>query len=447
MRNWWSSSPSLVNCILWSNTPDELVNDDPAEDTPTVSFSDVQGGLSEGTVDGGGNIDADPLFVDADGPDDIPGTEDDDLHLALCSPAVNAGTNTPPGGLPATDLDGNPRVVGGTVDMGVYEYQIVEPDADGDGVPDGCDVCQGDDASGDTDGDGVCDDIDLCPNDNPDDTDGDGVCDSVDVCPGFDDNADDDGDGVPDGCDVCPGGDDTVDTNENGIPDDCDVAAPVLPPAPHDILKNRYVSIDPRGASGGNLGKNFDIRVTLTASLVPGVTAIGSSWFAGPPDARCISEVTTAPGTAPNWDACPTLHLTGCPIIPTSDYDIEVVGGGVLAAQTQALPTGSPGKSWGDVVGSFDPVADKWTPPDGLVSINDAVAAIKTFQNPSLVGPGCGTPPCNATHVSVTDVHPAGFPLQPWGTPNQVVDINDVFAIILGFQGNAFPGPQLGNCP
>ncbi|MBT8189402.1 MAG: T9SS type A sorting domain-containing protein [Bacteroidia bacterium] len=34
------------------------------------------------------------------------------------------------------------------------------------------------------------------------DSDGDGVCDNDDVCPGFDDNADADGDGIPDGCDT-----------------------------------------------------------------------------------------------------------------------------------------------------------------------------------------------------------------------------------------------------
>jgi len=54
---------------------------------------------------------------------------------------------------------------------------------------------------------------------------------------------------------------------------------------------------------------------------------------------------------------------------------------------------------------------------------------------------------CHATHVSITDIHPAGFPGTPFGAPNQQVDINDVFAIILGFQGIEFPGPQIGSCP
>ncbi|MCH7913529.1 MAG: hypothetical protein IH856_10910, partial [Deltaproteobacteria bacterium] len=131
-------------------------------------------------------------------------------------------------------------------------------------------------------------------------------------------SADSDGDGVPDECDLCPGEDDNVDVNGNGIPDACDVEAPILAPSPHDILKNRYISIDPRGANEINAGKDLDIRLTLTSTLVSGVTAVGSQWWANAPDADCIAVVgPTRPAVPPNWDACPTLHLTGCPIIPT----------------------------------------------------------------------------------------------------------------------------------
>ncbi len=52
---------------------------------------------------------------------DFCGNEDDDYHLQPGSPAINLGTNDPPGGLPPTDADGNPRVVCGVVDMGPYE--------------------------------------------------------------------------------------------------------------------------------------------------------------------------------------------------------------------------------------------------------------------------------------------------------------------------------------
>jgi predicted outer membrane repeat protein len=57
-------------------------------------------------------LDVDPEFVDpAHG----------DYHLRNTSLCVNAGTNGAPA-LPATDLDGSPRIAGGTVDLGAYEF-------------------------------------------------------------------------------------------------------------------------------------------------------------------------------------------------------------------------------------------------------------------------------------------------------------------------------------
>ncbi len=56
-------------------------------------------------------IGIDPLFRD---------TANGDYRLQPCSPLINAGTNSviAPG---ATDLNGNPRIQGGTVDIGAYE--------------------------------------------------------------------------------------------------------------------------------------------------------------------------------------------------------------------------------------------------------------------------------------------------------------------------------------
>ncbi|HEX5035028.1 MAG TPA: choice-of-anchor D domain-containing protein, partial [bacterium] len=72
----------------------------------------------------GGNITApglDPLFIDAAA---------GNFQLGLGSPAIDAGTSSAPN-LPATDHDGNPRVVGGEVDMGALEAQ---PDIDVDPI-------------------------------------------------------------------------------------------------------------------------------------------------------------------------------------------------------------------------------------------------------------------------------------------------------------------------
>jgi len=69
--------------------------------------------LSGTNVTTGGNLlGIDPLFIG-------PGYWD--CHLRAGSPALDAGDNSPPGGLGPTDADGNPRVLGGVVDVGAYE--------------------------------------------------------------------------------------------------------------------------------------------------------------------------------------------------------------------------------------------------------------------------------------------------------------------------------------
>jgi hypothetical protein len=130
MLNFNNSNPMLTNVIMWSNsaaTGPEIHNT--FLSTPNISYSDIQGcgGSSSWNPacgnNGGSNIDADPLFVDADGADNIFGTADDNLRLQSGSPAIDAGNNAAiPAGV-ITDLDGNPRIISGTVDMGAYEAQ------------------------------------------------------------------------------------------------------------------------------------------------------------------------------------------------------------------------------------------------------------------------------------------------------------------------------------
>lgn len=86
---------------------------------PIVEFNDafnqsVSYGDSCSGFDGSnGNISGDPKLVNV---------TKGKYQLAAGSPAINAGSNSAPD-LPAKDLAGHPRIVGGTIDMGAYEYQ------------------------------------------------------------------------------------------------------------------------------------------------------------------------------------------------------------------------------------------------------------------------------------------------------------------------------------
>jgi predicted outer membrane repeat protein len=132
-----SLTVTLKNSILWNNTAlsgDNIYN---SGGSVSIGHSDVQGGwngaevvhVSGGTGSSlGGNINVVPRFIDANGPDNIAGTLDDNLRLRNISPCLDVGNNAY-NTLP-TDLDGNPRIVDGpdtnataTIDMGAYERQ------------------------------------------------------------------------------------------------------------------------------------------------------------------------------------------------------------------------------------------------------------------------------------------------------------------------------------
>ncbi|MHC5005781.1 MAG: right-handed parallel beta-helix repeat-containing protein [Planctomycetota bacterium] len=131
LYNCCGSVPVVTNCVFWGNGPAGVSG------ATSVSYSDVQGGWP-----GVGNINADPLLVDAGG-----GV----LQLSAGSPCIDAGHNWAIAGLAGTDVDGHPRFasdegdfdpgcgIPAVVDMGACEHQgqpfpVKYGDVDGDGL-------------------------------------------------------------------------------------------------------------------------------------------------------------------------------------------------------------------------------------------------------------------------------------------------------------------------
>ncbi len=132
----YRSSPDVRNSILWNNkdnsgtgTITATIYNDSA--TITLTHSLVQDSLPGGSwiggsyVDGGDNIDQNPMFVTPINPSDAP-TTTGNLRLQTSSPAIDKGNNIYVAGV-LTDLDGEARIKDGdgdgtaTVDMGAYE--------------------------------------------------------------------------------------------------------------------------------------------------------------------------------------------------------------------------------------------------------------------------------------------------------------------------------------
>jgi predicted outer membrane repeat protein len=118
------------NCILWANagqSPQHI------PDCYGGRYSCIQGWT--GALGGIGNINEDPLFVDPGYWNDN-GTHDDanddvwvdgDYHLLLGSLCIDTGDPNYIAEPNETDLDGRPRIIGGRIDMGAYEYNPLVP--------------------------------------------------------------------------------------------------------------------------------------------------------------------------------------------------------------------------------------------------------------------------------------------------------------------------------
>lgn len=145
----YGGSGVMRNCVVWGNTGEggRQVYFSPYlfEELLSISHCVIQGGragvgpsFEPSIIWGPGNIDADPLFRNPDGPDADPATWDDnDYSLALCSPAIGAGSNAlvPPD---VADLDNDGDTAEPTsLDLagGVRFLNAPCPEDTGEGTP------------------------------------------------------------------------------------------------------------------------------------------------------------------------------------------------------------------------------------------------------------------------------------------------------------------------
>ncbi|WP_299255517.1 right-handed parallel beta-helix repeat-containing protein [uncultured Cytophaga sp.] len=118
------SNISIFNNIVASNDAMQI-SDKSGVSSVSVDHNLIHGykGLNwTNEVKGINGIEGNPLFVDVDGVDNIANNVDDNLNVALASPAINAGVNTD---APIFDFDDYKRPAEGVVDMGAYESNSI----------------------------------------------------------------------------------------------------------------------------------------------------------------------------------------------------------------------------------------------------------------------------------------------------------------------------------
>ncbi len=107
----------VYNSILWDGTREVYDTSGLVE----IYYSTIKSGWS-GT--GNNNSDENPMLILPNGPDNIPGTADDDVRICEVSPCINTGSNSLIPTDITQDITGASRILSALVDKGAYETGI-----------------------------------------------------------------------------------------------------------------------------------------------------------------------------------------------------------------------------------------------------------------------------------------------------------------------------------
>ena len=195
-----------------------------------------------------------------------------------------------------------------------------------------------------------------------------------------------------DACDVNFGG--SSDSDNDGIPDECDClsVAPIAAESP-GLDKSRFISFVP-----GNPGHDKAIRVVLkslhqveppytSGETTPFTALEGEVRWVGPALSYNESTSDATPFIAAqlqctpyfrNWGLMDLLHVTGSAIVPSSEYEVQIVGANcdIGAESSYSVPLVLRTTRWGDVESLFNPPSATMQP-----DVADIAALVAKFQS------------------------------------------------------------------
>ncbi|NUQ44991.1 MAG: hypothetical protein HUU22_03045 [Phycisphaerae bacterium] len=229
----------------------------------------------------------------------------------------------------------------------------------------------------DCNGNGVPDQLDLISNFSDD-------CNTNDVPDECEPDAD--GDAVPDACDVCPGHDDHEDANTNGLPDGCDNQAPTANAgADQSIHAGDVVFLDGSGSFDDNTDSQNLIYAWTLAQKPPGSNAVlfdadtaTPSFVADLPGTYIASLVVTDEGNLTSAAATVTISSQNLAATADAGADASAVVGDLVVLDG----SGSSDPEFDALSYSWSITA---APAGSQATLNDANTAFPSFV-PDLPG-------------------------------------------------------------